>query len=72
MNQNPHLEHGKTYRVATKRKAFLATVEGPIRDGSGEFYIVCGPDGDFDIEYAGGDTWHAGKTIGSVRVRDVH
>ena len=65
------LTHGQTYRIRTKRGAFLATVEGPLQDGNAEFYIVCGPDGDFDIEYKGCGSWDAGSTLGSVQVREL-
>jgi len=64
----PALEHGKTYKIRTKRGSFLAVVEGPIQDGSSEFYIVCGPSGDFDVEFDGHAAWDAGKDIGLVQI----
>lgn len=66
-----HLTHGQTYSIRTRRGAFLAAVEGPFRDGNAECYIVCGPDGDFDIEYDGHGSWDAGSAIGPVQVREI-
>jgi len=68
MTSTPTLEHGKTYKIRTKRGSFLATVEGPIQDGSSEFYIVSTPDGDFDVEFDGRAAWEAGKNIGLVQI----
>jgi len=67
----PFLEHGKSYKVATKEGTFIATVEGPVTDGASEFYIVCGPSGDFDIEFTSKGMWDAGEVIGLVRIQEV-
>lgn len=68
MSPTPTLEHGKTYKIRIKRRSFLAVVEGPIRDVSSEFYIVCGPSGDFDVEFDGIGAWDASKDIGLVQI----
>jgi hypothetical protein len=67
----PTLEHGKTYRIRTRRRSFRAVVEGPVSDGTSEFYIICSPFGDFDVESGEGGTWDAGKSIGWVQIREL-
>lgn len=67
------LRHAGAYRIVYQRHAKGAlwsepvTVEGPVLDGNAAFYIVCSPDGDFDIEWSE-DGWDAGPHLGKVEL----